>query len=276
MAVTAYQILVARNAADLAALVATAIGLGKKPTGALTVGVLPDGENVLFQAVAIDTDSTVSAYAIAQGRSVDELNTAVAAQIVASKLPAGTPVQGFSADGQARLYQVCVTGALAGSGGGGGSDVSSVAGRTGDVVLVKADVGLANVDNTTDAGKPVSTAQAAAIAVVAATVPPTARVLTTKTADWTLALADANPGALLRMNKATAVNVTVPPHTDVAFAAGAQSDIISVNDGIVTLVAGLGVTLNQTNLKLPGKGSGISLVQTAVQDTWDVIGTTTA
>jgi hypothetical protein len=43
-------------------------------------------------------------------------------------------------------------------------DVSSVAGRTGAVVLTKTDVGLANVDNTTDAAKPVSTAQATSIA----------------------------------------------------------------------------------------------------------------
>lgn len=42
--------------------------------------------------------------------------------------------------------------------------VSSVAGRTGAVALTKADVGLSNVDNTPDSGKPVSTAQAAAIA----------------------------------------------------------------------------------------------------------------
>lgn len=41
-------------------------------------------------------------------------------------------------------------------------DVTSVAGKTGAVTLVKADVGLASVDNTTDAAKPVSTAQAAA------------------------------------------------------------------------------------------------------------------
>lgn len=38
-------------------------------------------------------------------------------------------------------------------------DVLSVAGKTGAVTLVKADVGLANVDNTADAAKPVSTAQ---------------------------------------------------------------------------------------------------------------------
>lgn len=45
--------------------------------------------------------------------------------------------------------------------------VSTVAGRTGAVVLAKADVGLPNVDNTTDANKPVSTAQAAALALKA-------------------------------------------------------------------------------------------------------------
>ncbi len=36
--------------------------------------------------------------------------------------------------------------------------VQSVAGKTGDVTLAKADVGLSNVDNTSDASKPVSTA----------------------------------------------------------------------------------------------------------------------
>lgn len=41
--------------------------------------------------------------------------------------------------------------------------VTSVAGRTGAVVLAKADVGLSNVDNTSDASKPVSTAQQTAL-----------------------------------------------------------------------------------------------------------------
>lgn len=51
-----------------------------------------------------------------------------------------------------------------GSGGGSGSDtVTSVAGRTGDVVLTKTDVGLANVDNTADAAKPVSATQQTAL-----------------------------------------------------------------------------------------------------------------
>jgi len=41
--------------------------------------------------------------------------------------------------------------------------VDSVAGKTGVVTLVKADVGLGNVDNTSDAAKPVSTAQQTAL-----------------------------------------------------------------------------------------------------------------
>jgi hypothetical protein len=45
-------------------------------------------------------------------------------------------------------------------GGGGGGAVSSVAGRTGAVTLTKTDVSLGNVDNTADASKPISTAQA--------------------------------------------------------------------------------------------------------------------
>jgi hypothetical protein len=43
--------------------------------------------------------------------------------------------------------------------------VLSVAGKTGTVTLVKADVGLGSVDNTADTAKPVSTAQATAIAL---------------------------------------------------------------------------------------------------------------
>lgn len=43
--------------------------------------------------------------------------------------------------------------------------VTSVAGKTGAVTLVKGDVGLGNVDNTADTAKPVSTAQAAADAL---------------------------------------------------------------------------------------------------------------
>lgn len=52
---------------------------------------------------------------------------------------------------------------LEATGGGGTGAVTSVAGRTGVVTLAKADVGLNNVDNTSDVNKPVSTLQTTAI-----------------------------------------------------------------------------------------------------------------
>lgn len=48
------------------------------------------------------------------------------------------------------------------------SPVSSVNGQTGAVVITKSSISLGNVDNTSDADKPVSTAQAAALATKAA------------------------------------------------------------------------------------------------------------
>lgn len=48
-----------------------------------------------------------------------------------------------------------------------GAPVQSVAGRAGAVVLVKADVGLGTVDNTSDSAKPVSTAQSSALSLKA-------------------------------------------------------------------------------------------------------------
>ena len=57
--------------------------------------------------------------------------------------------------------------------GGGGGAVTSVAGKTGVVTLVKGDVGLGNVDNTSDAGKPVSTATSTALGLKADKASPT-------------------------------------------------------------------------------------------------------
>lgn len=53
------------------------------------------------------------------------------------------------------------------------SAVTSVAGRTGAVTLTKTDVGLANVDNTSDAAKPVSTATNTALGLKANLASPT-------------------------------------------------------------------------------------------------------
>lgn len=52
---------------------------------------------------------------------------------------------------------------ISSTGGGGGGAVDSVNGKTGVVVLNKSDIGLGNVDNTSDANKPVSTATQTAL-----------------------------------------------------------------------------------------------------------------
>lgn len=83
-------------------------------------------------------------------------------------------------------------------GGGGGGAVDSVNGQTGVVVLTKSDIGLANVDNTSDANKPISTAVAAALALKA----PLASPAFTGTATFNQILmpATVSPAVSLRMN----------------------------------------------------------------------------
>ena len=56
---------------------------------------------------------------------------------------------------------------------GGGGAVSSVAGRTGDVVLTATDVSLGNCNNTSDANKPVSSATQTALNLLAPIASPT-------------------------------------------------------------------------------------------------------
>jgi hypothetical protein len=62
----------------------------------------------------------------------------------------------FVPEGTSNLYHTTARAAAA-------APVQSVAGKTGTVTLAKADVGLGNVDNTSDANKPVSTATQTAL-----------------------------------------------------------------------------------------------------------------
>jgi hypothetical protein len=86
---------------------------------------------------------------------------------VVSKIPVGTNGQVLkAASGQ-------TTGLQWAAESGGGGAVDSVNGETGVVVLDKTDIGLGNVDNTSDAGKPVSTAQQTALDLKANLASPT-------------------------------------------------------------------------------------------------------
>lgn len=114
----------------------------------------------------------------------------------------------------------------------GASPVQSVAGRLGHVALTKNDVGLSNVDNTSDINKPVSTAQATADSVI-----------------QSIAASDAT----LKANNAQAYAVQRSNHTGTQ-TASTISDFIAVASGAapVQTVAGRvgNVILNKNDVGL--------------------------
>lgn len=63
-----------------------------------------------------------------------------------------------------------------------------------------------------------------------------------KTADYTLAMTEYN--GVVQMNKATAINLTVPPNGTVAFPIGTEIEVHSIGAGATTIVAGAGVSIN--------------------------------
>jgi hypothetical protein len=119
--------------------------------------------------------------------------------------------------------------------------------------LNKSAVGLGNVDNTSDANKPVSTATQTALDTK------TNKLITTnrQTASYTLVLADADK--LVEMNVATANNLIVPASV---FSAGTQILLAQYGAGQTTVVAGAGVTIrsNGAKLKLNVQYSGATLI----------------
>ena len=123
--------------------------------------------------------------------------------------------------------------------------------------LNKAAVGLGNVDNTSDANKPVSTAQQTAIDAK------TNKLITTnrQTASYTLVLSDADK--LVEMNVGSANNLTVPLNSSVAFSTGTQILLAQYGAGQTTIVATSGVTIrsNGAKLKLNAQYSGATLIK---------------
>jgi hypothetical protein len=100
----------------------------------------PDGE--WYEIVNISSSTVFGIYPTYAGVTVADSSQYMIA-----------PLQGYNKESADRLR--AITDSL--------TVVTSVAGRTGDVVLDKVDVGLPNVDNTADSVKPVSTAQQTAL-----------------------------------------------------------------------------------------------------------------
>lgn len=165
---TGYQPVIFATAAELTAGTLNAmpgvrvvvVDASGAPTGEVREGQASGAP--LVTATSASVASAVSAIAIADwGAGV----AVIASEVRRAPLAAGT----IEAGDLIRSNSARTTGATFDATEAGNwteftpDIVTSVAGRTGAVVLAKADVGLANVDNTTDAGKPVSTAQQTAL-----------------------------------------------------------------------------------------------------------------
>jgi len=88
---------------------------------------------------------------------------------------------------------------------------------------------------------------------------------------YTFVLADA--GKMVTSANAGAQTVTVPPNSAVAFTVGTQIILQGILAGVVTLVAGAGVTINSKDaaLAIDGQWAAVTLIKTAT-DTWSLIG----
>jgi hypothetical protein len=133
--------------------------------------------------------------------------------------------------------------------------------------LNKTAVGLGNVDNTTDANKPVSTATQTALDAK------TNKLIVTnrQTASYTLVIGDADK--LVEINNASANNLTIPLNSSVAFATGTQIILAQYGAGQTTIVATSGVTVrsNGAKLKLNAQYSGATLIKIDT-DEWYLFG----
>jgi uncharacterized ubiquitin-like protein YukD len=152
-----------------------------------------------------------------------------------------------------------------------GTNIKTLEGQSllgsGNIDLVKGDVGLGNVDNTSDANKPVSTATQTALDAK------TNKLITTnrQTASYTLVAGDADK--LVEMNVGSANNLTIPLNSSVAFATGTQILLAQYGAGQTTIVPTSGVTVrsNGAKLKLNVQYSGATLIKIA-ENEWYLFG----
>lgn len=87
---------------------------------------------------------------------------------------------------------------------------------------------------------------------------------------YTTVLADG--GKLVTLSNASAITLTIPPNSSVAYPIGTKLDFIQIGAGQVTVAGGTGVTVNSTpTLKFRAQHSGASCVKIAT-DTWQLVG----
>ena len=88
---------------------------------------------------------------------------------------------------------------------------------------------------------------------------------------YTTVLAD--DGKLITCDNGSAITLTIPPNSSVAYGIGTQINIMQLGAGQVTITAGAGVTLRSagTKVKTNGQYSVATCVKIAT-DTWVLVG----
>lgn len=88
---------------------------------------------------------------------------------------------------------------------------------------------------------------------------------------YTLALADA--GTAVEFSSSSAVTVTVPPNSSVAFSVGTMIELLQYGTGTLTVAAGVGVTIRSANNLLSARTqySSLSLRKRATNE-WVLAG----
>lgn len=139
--------------------------------------------------------------------------------------------------------------------------------NTANLNLTKSDIGLANVDNTSDANKPISTATQTALD---ATETKLVAINAQTGTSYTLALADLS--SLVTLSNGLPISVTVPTDASVAFPVGSRIKLAQIGSGQVTIVAAGGVAVfGDPGLKIAAQYGAAELFKTAA-DNWLLIG----
>lgn len=99
-------------------------------------------------------------------------------------------------------------------------------------------------------------------------------IITVSGTSKTFAISDAN--TYQRTTNGSAVSLTVPPNSSVAFTIGTEIEVFEAGAGQVSFVAGGGVTINyDTGLKISATKKGAALKKVGA-DEWDLVGSLSA
>lgn len=218
---------------------------------------------------AIDAASEAAASASAASISNDTAQTArdiaVAAQGAAEEArdiavaAAGSIIGAGTGDMSKTVYDPNNDGIIAIANGGTGATTYAGA---------RSSLGLDNVNNTSDADKPVSTAQQSAIDLKSNIL----RSVNTQTSS-SYALVVSDVGKYVRMTYAGAKTIIVPLNATHAIAIGSQLDIAAFNGDMTVTKESGSITINGSGLIIKS-GKGGTLVKVATNE-WDLFGGTT-